>query len=77
MKLFRRFLLSGWVLLFTTVGLCFAFPKPMSHFLGPIGSFFVLIPIALLLGTAIYAVMFLFRAGMRAGGRYSTHFRGD
>ena len=65
MKLFGRLLLGGWTLLIVTVGLCFAFPKAMSQCLGPIANFFVLIPISLLFGSALYGVMRIYHAGMK------------
>ena len=57
-------LLIGWVGLFSFVALVFAFPKSVGSLLHPIADFFVLIPTFLLLGTAIYGIMRLYRAGM-------------
>jgi hypothetical protein len=53
---FGNVLILGWVLLFATVALAFTFPKSMSHLLGPVASFIVLWPAALLFATAIYLI---------------------
>jgi hypothetical protein len=57
-------LLIGWIGLISVGALVFAFPKSVGPFLRPIADYFVLIPTSLLLGTAVYAVMRLYRAGM-------------
>lgn len=58
-------LITGWALLFLFVGAYFEFPKPMSHVFGRVADFIVLWPLFLMIGTAIYAVILLFRIGMR------------
>jgi hypothetical protein len=65
MKWFGRFLLAGWsfFVLFVIAG--FNFPKVMSRLFGWSAQFIILIPMSLLLGTAVFVVMLLYRAGMR------------
>jgi hypothetical protein len=65
MRVLRSFLIFGWVILLGTVLLCFIFPKPMGHMLEHVADFFVLVPAALLIGTALYGIIHLYRAGMR------------
>lgn len=65
MKILGHFLLVGWVGLFGIVALCFVFPESMGHVLAPIANFFVLIPVSLLVGTTLYGVIRLYRAGMK------------
>lgn len=57
-------LLVGWIGLIAIVALVFAFPKSVGPLLHPIADYFVLIPISLLFGTAVYGVMRLYRSGM-------------
>ena len=61
---FGYVLLVGWVGLFATVALVFAFPKAVGPLLDPIRDYLVLIPTSLLLGTAMYGIMRLYRGGM-------------
>lgn len=63
-KILGYMLLIGWMGLFSFVALVFAFPKSVGPLLHPIADYFVLIPTSLLLGTAVYGVMRLYRAGM-------------
>jgi hypothetical protein len=65
MKTFGRVLLSGWLLLFLTVGLVFAFPKPASRILHPIAPYFQVVPLLLLIGTATYGLVRIYRVGMK------------
>lgn len=65
MKWFGRFLLVGWSLFVLFVIAGFTFPKLISRLFGWFAPFDVLIPMSLLLGTAIFVVMIVFRAGMR------------
>lgn len=65
MKIFGRFLLSGWLLLFLTVVLVFAFPKPASRVLHSFAPYFQLIPILLLIGTVAYGLLRIYRSGMK------------
>jgi hypothetical protein len=65
MKAFRFIVIAGWILLFLTVGLAFAFPNAMFHVLHPIASYFQLIPAVLLFLTFIYYVVRLYKAGMQ------------
>jgi len=73
-KLFGPFgwvLVGGWGLLFLTVAACFTFPKDTSYILEPVGDFFVLWPVSLLIGTWVYAIILIFRVGMRFSTRSS------
>jgi len=65
MKIFGRVLLSGWLLLFLAVVLVFAFPKPASHILHSFAPYIQLIPILLLIGTAAYGLLRVYRLGMK------------
>ena len=65
MKLFGRVLLAGWLLLILTFGLAFAFPKPVSHVLHSFAPYFQLIPMFLLIVTAVYGLLRLYRQGMK------------
>jgi hypothetical protein len=65
MKALRYILVAAWTIVILVVGLAFAFPRPMSRILGPMASFFHLIPAALFIMTAVYVVGRLYRAGMR------------
>ena len=62
---FGYLLLAGWIGLFATVALAFAFPKGISIILHPIAGYFVLIPTSLLLGTATYGILRLYAAGTK------------
>jgi hypothetical protein len=62
---FGWILIAGWALLFLTVAAFFAFPKPMSQIFRPVADFFVLWPASLLVGTGAYAIILIFRAGMK------------
>jgi hypothetical protein len=67
-KLFGPFgwaLLTGWGLLFLATAASFIFPKGMSYLLRPISAYFVLWPASLLIGTWAYAIILIFRAGMK------------
>lgn len=65
MRVFAYVLAVGWGGLLGTVALCFAFPRLMSHHLAPIAAFFVLIPTSLLIGSAAYGVICVYRTGMK------------
>jgi hypothetical protein len=65
MKGFGFVLLSGWLLLFVTVVLVFAFPKAASHILHSFAPYFQLIPILLLIGTVTYGLLQIYRLGMK------------
>jgi hypothetical protein len=65
LKYFGYLLVLGWAGLFGTVALSFIFPAYMSHILGPIADFFVLIPVSLLFSTAAFGVIHLYRTGLR------------
>jgi hypothetical protein len=58
-----RVLLLGWVVLALGVVLIFAFPKPASSVLHPIASYFQLIPAILLVATAVYSLIRIYRMG--------------
>ena len=64
MRVFGRTLLSAWLLLFLTVALAFAFPKPFSRIIGLFAPYFQLIPMFLLIVTATYGLIRVYRAGM-------------
>lgn len=68
MRTFGRLLLTGWALFALSLFALFVFPKPMAHTLG--GSLIPLkgVLIALVLASASFGVLFLFRAGMRRNG---------
>jgi len=69
MKLFGRVLLVGWLMLILTVGLAFAFPKPVSRILHSIAPYFQLIPALLLIATAAYGLLRLYRQDMKRPDR--------
>jgi hypothetical protein len=58
-------LLAGWILFLLTVAIYFAFPFRMYPILRPIVVEFAMWPVLMLAATAAYAVVFLFRVGMR------------
>jgi hypothetical protein len=69
MRAFGRLLIAGWTLIILSLFALFIFPQGMAHFLGrsltPLkGSLIVLV-----LASALFGVLFLFRAGMRRTGR--------
>ena len=68
MKLFGWILLVGWLLLILTVGLAFAFPKPISRILHSFAPYFQLVPIFLLIATAAFGLLRLYRQGMERPG---------
>lgn len=65
LKIFGRLLLVGWILfvLMETVG--FLSPKRVNPLVRWIDGDLVLIPIMLILGTAIFLVMLIFLRGMK------------
>ena len=65
MKIFRNILIVGWAFIVLTVALAFGFPHAMSRVLGPMASYFHLIPAALLILSFVYFTVRLFKAGMR------------
>jgi hypothetical protein len=68
MKVLRCFLFVGWTGFIGMVILCFVFSKSMGYVLRPIADFFVLIPAALLVVTALYFVIHLYDAGVKTSG---------
>jgi hypothetical protein len=64
-KTFARILLSGWALLFATVLLIFIFPKPASRLLHGFAPYIQIVPLLLLIGSAIYGLTRIYRAGMK------------
>jgi hypothetical protein len=64
-KLYGRFLMVGWVLLALFVAIGFHFPKEMSRIIGWSAHYFVLIPLFLFLGSAVYLMLVIFRAGTK------------
>jgi hypothetical protein len=65
MNTLRRVVLAAWVLFFAVVALFFAFPKPMSRILHPVTPYFVLLPIFVLVLSAFYGVLRVYRLGMK------------
>jgi hypothetical protein len=65
-------LLIGWGLLALFVAAAFTFPKAMSHLFGSIAWAIVLWPASLLIATAIYIVVTVFRVGLRRPARRSS-----
>jgi hypothetical protein len=63
MKTVGRMLLLGWALLAVGVGLVFAFPRLASTVLHPIASYIQLIPMILLVVTAAYYLVRVYRIG--------------
>ena len=57
-------LLLGWILLALGVALTFAWPKFASSVLRPIASYFQLIPMILLVATAVYSLIRVYRMGI-------------
>ncbi len=64
-KFLGRALLVGWGLFILFIAACFLLPKAIPHFSSPIAPFVVLVPITLLIGTAVYVFARIFRAGIR------------
>jgi len=64
---FGRILAGGWGLLFLTTGMLFTFPKVISHLLGPTNLYVLLwlLVFTLAISTPIYAIVLLFRIGMK------------
>ena len=65
MRAFGSLLAAGWMLIILSLFALFIFPESMTHLLGG-----TLIPlkgalIVLVLASALFGVLFLFRAGMR------------
>ena len=65
MKWLGRSLLIGWLLLALFVTAGFSFPKQMSRLFGWLAPYIVLIPLLLLLGSAVFVVLVVYRAGMK------------
>lgn len=65
MKWFGRVLLSGWLLLALFIAAEFTFPKEMSHLFGWVAPFIVLPPLVLVMSSAVFALLFVYRLGMR------------
>jgi len=65
MKISERVLLSGWLLFLLVVILLVIFPKPASHVFHSFAPYFQVVPILLLIGTAMYGVIRLYRFGMQ------------
>lgn len=66
MKIFRRVLVAGWFFYLLTVALIFAFPQPVGHILRPFATlYFGLGMLLLLMGSAAYRILRLYRAGMQ------------
>jgi hypothetical protein len=64
MKTFGIILATGWGLFFLTIALLFTFTKLVANILHPIFPYFPLIPGSLLLLTAVYGILRLYRLGM-------------
>lgn len=64
-KAFGRLLLAGWVLFAFMEIAGFSSPKLVNPLVRWMNGFIVLIPIALILGTAVFLVMLVFRLGMK------------
>jgi hypothetical protein len=63
-KTFRHILLSGWAVLTLMVLTFFTAPKLAVRVLHPIAHYFALIPFLLLLATAAYKIITIYRAGI-------------
>jgi hypothetical protein len=68
MRTLRYFLAAGWIGYLGIALLCFLFPKSTGFIVGPIPGLFVLMPICLLIATAIYIVIYVYRSGMKRCG---------
>ena len=64
MRTVGRILLSGWVLLALGVALTFAWPKLASRVLHPVSLYLQLIPMILLVATALYGLARVYRTGI-------------
>ena len=64
MRIVARILIVGWVLLALSVALTFVWPKLASRVLHPISAYFQLIPMTLLVATALYGLVRIYRAGI-------------
>lgn len=56
---------TGGTRLFLAVVLLFLIPKPMSNLLHPIASYFVLIPLTLIVATIVFGLIRLYGIGMK------------
>jgi hypothetical protein len=65
-KFLGRTLLVGWGLFILFIAICLLLPRaiPHAHFLSQIAPFFLLVPITLLIGTAVYVLARILRAGV-------------
>jgi hypothetical protein len=63
-KAARRVLILGWITLALGVVLIFALPKVASTILHPIASYFQLLPMILLVATAGYFLILIYRRGI-------------
>jgi hypothetical protein len=68
-KFTGRALLFGWGLFILFIAVCFLLPKAIPHFSGQVAPFIVLVPITLFIGTAVYVLARIFRAGIKLGNK--------
>lgn len=68
-KFLGRALLVGWGLLVLFIVSSFLLPKAIPHLSSQIAPFVVLVPIILLIGTAVYVLARIFRAGIKGATR--------
>jgi hypothetical protein len=64
-KILGKALLVGWALFILFIAACFLLPKAIPHFSSQIAPFIVLVPIVLLIGTAVYVAARIFSAGFK------------
>lgn len=69
MRAFRGLLLAGWALFGLSLFALFIFPKPIGHFLGGSPTPLKESLIVLVLGSVVFGILFVFRAGMRRTGQ--------
>lgn len=73
MKNFRRVLVAGWLFYLLTVALIFTFPKPVGHILQPFATLYFGLGMSLLLvGSATYKILRVYRKGMKRRKALST-----
>jgi len=65
MRMFGLSILAGWGLILLTVALCIAFPRVIGSHFAAIAPYFVLLPLSLIIGSALYGIISLYRAGMK------------
>jgi hypothetical protein len=65
MKYFARILALGWLLLLLAVASAFIAPKSFSHIFFRFAIYFPLVPLLLLISTAIFVLLKIYSRGIK------------